>query len=364
MTVARLLLFALTTLCLVPVDAAGQTAPGRLSGRVTDGSGAALPGVTVTVKATALSTPAATVTDGVGQYLSPALPPGTYSVTFELSGFESRTVPLVQLRAGEVFILDRQLALAAVSETVDVVALAPRVLDPPRPEPPARPRAKPVPKEVLASVCGPTQPRSADPAIGRIVGSQNQPGRELFGDADLLLLDAGTDAGVQLGQNLVARRLFRVSDNSVPLNKASFGEGAAGLIQVVEVSAGSATAVVVYACGEFYVGDAVEPFDALPMWTARDVGTPHYDDPGQVLFGDQRRMLGGPNDLMVINRGATHGVERGQHVTIFRRPRGGSGPAVNVADAIVVSVRDDASTIRIERMSDAVMAGDLVALHR
>jgi hypothetical protein len=292
------------------------------------------------------------------------LPPGTYSVTFELPGFESRTVPLVELRAGEVFILDRQLELAAVSETVDVVAPAPPVPAPPRPEPPSRPRARPVPKELLASVCGPTQPRSADPAIARIVGSQNQPGRELFGDADLLQLDAGTDTGLQLGQNLVVRRLFRVSDNSVPLNKASFGEGAAGLIQVVEVSAGSATAVVVYACGEFYVGDAVEPFDALPMWTAREVGTPHYDDPGEVMFGDQRRMLGGRNDLMVINRGATHGVERGQRVTIFRRPRGGSGPVSDVADAIIVAVRDDASTIRIERMSDAVMVGDLVALHR
>jgi hypothetical protein len=364
MTVGRLLLFVLTTLCIVPVGVSGQAAPGRISGRVTDGSGAALPGVTVTVKATALATPAAALTDGVGQYLSPALPPGTYSVTFELSGFESRTVPLVQLRAGEVFILDRQLALAAVSETVDVVAPAPREPAPPRPEPPARPRARPVPKEVLASVCGPTQPRSTDPAIARIMGSQNQPGRELFGDADLLLLDAGADAGIQLGQNLVVRRLFRVSDNSVPLKKASFGEGAAGLIQVVEVSAGSATAVVVYACGEFYVGDAVEPFDALPMWTAREVGTPHYDDPGQVMFGDQRRMLAGPNDLMVINRGATHGAERGQRVTIFRRPRGGSGPVVNVADAIIVGVRDEASTIRIERMSDAVMVGDLVALHR
>ena len=108
MTVGRLLLFALTTLCFVPVGAAGQTVPGRVSGRVTDGSGAALPGVMVTVKAAALATPAAAVTDGVGQYLSPALPPGTYSVTFELSGFESRTVPLVQLRRRQA-IVARQL---------------------------------------------------------------------------------------------------------------------------------------------------------------------------------------------------------------------------------------------------------------
>jgi hypothetical protein len=363
MTTDRFVPFVFTALCLATAGAAAQTEQGRISGRVTDGSGAALPGVTVTVKAAALATPAAAVTDGVGQYLSPTLRPGTYSVTFELSGFESRTVPSVQLRAGEVFILDRQLGLAEFAETVDVVAAAPVLTAPPKLEPPPRPRAKPVPKEVLASVCGPTQPRSTDPAIGRLVGSQNEPDRELFGAADLLLLDVGTDAGVQLGQNLVVRRLFRVGDDSLPLKQASFGEGAAGLIQVVEVSTATATAVVVYACGEFYVGDAVEPFDALPMWTARAGGTPHYDDPGQVMFGDQRRVLGGPSDLMVMNRGVAHGVERGQRVTIFRRPRG-NGPVLNVADAIVVAVRDEAATIRIERVSDAVMVGDLVALHR
>ena len=152
--------------------------------------------------------------------------------------------------------------------------------------------------------------------------------------------------------------------SGVSQEQATFSEGAAGLIQVVEVSAATATAVVVYACGEFYVGDPVEPFDAMPMWTAREGGTPQYDDPGEVLFGDQKRLLGGPNELMVINRGAEHGVERGQRLTIFRRPRGDRRPVSTIADAIVVSVREDTATIRIGRVSDAVMVGDLVALHR
>jgi hypothetical protein len=364
MTTAKLLPFVFAALCLVPAGATGQSPLGHVSGRVTDGSGAALPGVTVTLKAAALASPAATVTDGVGQYLSPALPPGTYAVIFELAGFESRTVPSIPLRAGEVFILDRQLDLAAVAETVEVVAAAPIVPTPPRPEPPARPRAVPVPREVLASVCGPTQPRSADPAIAHILGSQNQQARELFGGDDVLLLDAGADAGIERGQNLVVRRLSRIGDLSLPLKQATFSEGAAGLIQVVEVSAASSTAVVVYACGEFYVGDPVEPFDAMPMWTAREAGTPQYDDPGEVLFGDQKRLLGGPNELMVINRGAEHGVERGQRLTIFRRPRGDRWPVSTIADAIVVSVREGTATIRIGRVSDAVMVGDLVALHR
>jgi hypothetical protein len=67
---------------------------------------------------------------------------------------------------------------------------------------------------------------------------------------------------------------------------------------------------------------------------------------------------------MVIDRGSAHGTERGQRVTIFRRPQGDRGPVSPVADAVVIAVRADSSTIRIERASDAVLIGDLVAMHR
>ena len=58
------------------------------------------------------------------------------------------------------------------------------------------------------------------------------------------------------------------------------------------------------------------------------------------------------------------GASRGQRLTIFRRSLGDRGPVVSIADAIIVAVRPDSATIRIERASDAVSVGDLVALHR
>ena len=67
---------------------------------------------------------------------------------------------------------------------------------------------------------------------------------------------------------------------------------------------------------------------------------------------------------MVIDRGAAQGAERGQRLTIFRRALGTKGPVVSIADAIIVAVRPESATIRIERASDAVSVGDLVALHR
>ena len=67
---------------------------------------------------------------------------------------------------------------------------------------------------------------------------------------------------------------------------------------------------------------------------------------------------------MVIDRGAEQGAERGQRLTIFGRSLGARGPVVSIADAIIVAVRSGSATIRIERASDAVTVGDLVALRR
>jgi hypothetical protein len=58
------------------------------------------------------------------------------------------------------------------------------------------------------------------------------------------------------------------------------------------------------------------------------------------------------------------GVERGQRLTIFRRPQGASGMPLTIGDGVVIALRADSATIRIERATDAVQVGDLIALHR
>src|SRR3954467_5407861 len=63
-------------------------AQGTLTGTVKDQSGAALPGVTVEAASPPLIEKTRTaVTDSAGQYRIPSLNPGTYSLTFKLSGF-------------------------------------------------------------------------------------------------------------------------------------------------------------------------------------------------------------------------------------------------------------------------------------
>ncbi len=63
-------------------------------------------------------------------------------------------------------------------------------------------------------------------------------------------------------------------------------------------------------------------------------------------------MMGAPRRLMVIDRGSDLGIRVGQRLTLFRRrPGRGARPAI-VGDAIVVAVRNDSATIRVERARD------------
>ena len=69
----------------------GASSTGTIQGRVADAQGAVLPGVTVTATSPALIQPQTTVTSETGNYRFPAVPPGTYALSFELAGFNILT---------------------------------------------------------------------------------------------------------------------------------------------------------------------------------------------------------------------------------------------------------------------------------
>jgi hypothetical protein len=338
-----------------------QSDRSRLMGVVTDGSGGALPGVTVTLRA-GNAAPISVVTDGAGHYLTSWVLPGSYTITFMLSGFESRTVPAVRLDAGQTVVLDQQLALASLSETVEVTATAPS--PPAKFVPPPRPEAKPVDKEVLASVCGPRESTAFSQAVARIVSHRDDPNRELIGPGDVLRIDAGEKQGMTVGQNFVVRRRFQTGDLAASKKLATFAEQTAGLIQIVETQDDASSALVVYVCGELYAGDSVEPYMPQPAFFTVAAGTPRFDEPGRITTGENGRTAASGGQMMVIDRGIMQGAQRGQRLTIFRRTAGADGVTVPIGEGLIIAVRADSATMRIDRATDAVMVGDLVALHR
>lgn len=74
---------------------------GSLTGRVGDETGEALFGANIVVKGPAIEDWRGAITDAQGLYRIDQLPPGIYELTISYIGYETRTVPNVEIRAGE-----------------------------------------------------------------------------------------------------------------------------------------------------------------------------------------------------------------------------------------------------------------------
>ena len=116
-------LIALSFCVLAPSAAWAQTT-GRITGRIADSTGGALPGVTVTVAGPALQGTRTSTTDATGEYRFANLPPGVYIVKAELTGFKAAEQQDVRVGIDRVAQVDLQLSIGGVSEVVNVSAAA------------------------------------------------------------------------------------------------------------------------------------------------------------------------------------------------------------------------------------------------
>ena len=103
----------------------GASSTGTIQGRVTDAQGAVLPGVTVTATSPALIGQQTTVSSEAGSYRFPAVPPGTYTVTYELAGFNTLRREGISITLGFTANLNVELTLATLQETVTVTGASP-----------------------------------------------------------------------------------------------------------------------------------------------------------------------------------------------------------------------------------------------
>src|SRR5215471_1146486 len=103
----------------------GASTTGSINGKVEDSSSAVLPGVTVSVASPSMMGVQTAVTDTGGNYRFPALPPGTYTVTFELPGFNTLKRENIQISMGFTATVNVELAVASLQETVTVTGDSP-----------------------------------------------------------------------------------------------------------------------------------------------------------------------------------------------------------------------------------------------
>lgn len=121
----RIAVMLVTSLFVCTVStAAGQAqTTGTIVGRVTDESGAVLPGVTVTATSPALQVPEVVVTtDAQGDYRLAPLPIGIFQVQYTLQGFQTLRRDDLRLTAGFIARVDVSLKVGAIEESIIVSA--------------------------------------------------------------------------------------------------------------------------------------------------------------------------------------------------------------------------------------------------
>src|SRR5436309_2363694 len=120
-----LVVLASLLVVLMPVAVSAQ---GAIAGQVKDPSGAVLPGVTIEAASPVLIEKTRNVvSDGSGNYRIEDLRPGTYTVTFSLTGFSTVKRDDVMVSGTAVTTADATLRVGAVTETITVTGETPVV---------------------------------------------------------------------------------------------------------------------------------------------------------------------------------------------------------------------------------------------
>jgi outer membrane receptor protein involved in Fe transport len=111
----------------LPPSSLGQGTTGRILGRIVDPSGAVLGNVKVTSTNDATGVGRDTKSNEGGDYVFPDLPVGTYSLTFDLTGFKKSVRHAIALDVNQVITLNMTMQLGAAQEVIDVTSEAPLV---------------------------------------------------------------------------------------------------------------------------------------------------------------------------------------------------------------------------------------------
>ncbi len=121
-------LVLLSIVALTIPSAAFAQANGSIAGTVKDTSGAVLPGVTVEAASPALIEKVRTAaSDGSGQYTIINLPPGVYTVSFTLPGFNTVKREAVEVSVNFTSTINGEMRVGAVEETITVTGESPIV---------------------------------------------------------------------------------------------------------------------------------------------------------------------------------------------------------------------------------------------
>jgi hypothetical protein len=219
-----------------------------------------------------------------------------------------------------------------------------------------------LPPDVLALACAPYAALSEPEVPLRVTGGQAAIVRQSYAPGDLITINAGSQNGIQVGQEFFTRRLQVVHKQAVSRETPGTIR-TSGWIRVYAVDDEMSLATITHACGEVAVDDFLEPFVLpTPPVVATDRTKPERDNYGRVLSGSDSRRVFGRGDYFLLDRGADHGIAPGAQFVLYRDKLVDGNFLYDLGEAVAVSVSENTATLQVTVSRDAIMMGDYVAI--
>ena len=221
-----------------------------------------------------------------------------------------------------------------------------------------------LPAEVLSLACAPKLSFEAPPTPMRVTGSQEGVFHRNYGPGDLITINAGTDNGIEPGQEYYTRR-------AVPVERRPIGRDnpatirTSGWICIWAVDTEMSLATITHACDSVELNDYLEPL-VLPREVAVSALRPKAQrgNYGRLMTGNDNRTLFGRGDYFLVDRGSDHGVSLGANFVVYRDNLQPQNFLFELGEAVAVEVMPEWSTLRVTLSRDGLRQGDYVALRK
>jgi hypothetical protein len=195
------------------------------------------------------------------------------------------------------------------------------------------------------SACGGFIEQNPQAATGQIVGAEQEAERRVFGEGELVFVDAGAQAGVRVGQEFMVVRPRGQFRSKFSRKTGSLGvyTQEVGLLRVVHVRDRISVAEVKAACSDLLVGDLLRPAQVRPTPNARTetaldrFAAPTGKQTGRLVLARDGREMVSRDDVVYVDLGAEDGVKVGDYLTIFRPET--HGTMVHYGDERAVNAR-------------------------
>jgi hypothetical protein len=238
-----------------------------------------------------------------------------------------------------------------------------------------------LPPQLISLACAPALAFEAPPVPIRVTGGQDSDIRRIFAPGDLLTINAGTDNGIDVGQEYYTKRALPRERRPIARDNPAIIR-TSGWIRIWAVDRRMSLATIVHACDAIELDDYLEPFVLPePPPVAPERVAAQRGNYGRVLTGNDNRTAFGRGDYFVVDRGSDHGVTVGAEFVVYRdhgrRERmllERTGDATDesqprnflfeLGEAVAVDVRPDRSTLFITLARDGFIVGDWVALRK